>query len=268
MKTMRRHLTLAALVLGVACALAAPKRIKNFDVSGTYKSAAAVYQCDDDTVFTASRVLFQWPTKFGDNNIKALQDSLISQVFGVRGENIDKAMTEYVTRPWRYGDSQLTEIDPESLPADAVLLEKNVSVYEMGFNENVIVFKADYFTYGGGAHPNYYSHFLNYDVKNNKILYFNDIFENETEADLLRLIKQWLLAKYYAVDMDELESDSGIFSDEIVVSRDIYISGEDVVFHYNPYSIAPWSVGSISVPIPFSELEPYFTPSAKALLIR
>ena len=231
MKTLKLYMTIAAVALATVAAGAAKNKVTNFEVNHVYKTAKAVYQCDEDSVYTGSAVSFQWPTKFGDNNIKALQDSLVAQVFGVKGRDIDKAITDYVTRPWRYGDNRLTEIDPSSLPDDAMLLEKNVSVYEMGFNENVIVFKADYYTYGGGAHPNYYSHFLNYDVKNNKVLYYNDVFEPDTDSDLLSLIKQGLLDQYYAVDMAELEENSGIFTDEIVVSRDIYIAGEDVVFY-------------------------------------
>ena len=259
-------LSLAVAVLSLTSAA----KVENFNVNQVFKTAQSVFHILDkndsiDTYTTAS-VALQWPLQFGDNDITALQDSLLLLTFGETG-NPDDVINEYISHPQGYGDKVLDLI--EDLPADlnpeTMVLSNTVSVSSEGFCENYIVYKVDNYEYSGGAHPNLYSHFLNYDIKSNRVLTFNDIFVENSEEALHNLITLHLLGNYFAESLDELAEKSGIFTDQIFVSRNVYLTGDNIVFHYNPYDIAPWSEGIISVKIPVYQLSRLLTPEVKEL---
>lgn len=247
--------------------------INNFEINETFKTASASYKCINDTtfgkdvdVFTMRSVSIQWPNKLGENDLKALQDSLMSNVFGLTGMPIDSAVTKYLSRPLRYEECKLEKVD--SVPAtgeNCRILAQTVNAHTIGFTDKYIVYKIEEYEDNGGAHPVYANEFLNYDLKQNKVLGFNDIFAQGNDALILDVIKATLCDMYYARSLAELQEKAGIFTDQIFVSHNIYISDSSIVFYYNPYEIAPWAVGPVSVSIPTYNLDQFLTPEAHKL---
>ena len=243
---MKLYRTIALSIAVSALSLTCAAKVENFAVNQVFKTAQSVFhildQNDSIDTYTTASVALQWPVQFGDNDITALQDS-------------------------GYGDKVLDLI--EELPADldrnALVLSNTVSVSSVGFCERYIVYKVDNYEYSGGAHPNLYSHFLNYDIKNNRVLDFNDIFVENSEEALRNLITLHLLGNYFAESLEELAEKSGIYTDQIFVSRNVFLIGDSIIFHYNPYDIAPWSEGIISVKIPVYELRRLLTPEVREL---
>lgn len=273
---MRTSLIATAAIAAIAMASCGEKQaessadISNFEISETYKTAWATYlRVDDSTfgdnvqVYSQAAISIQWPNKYGDNDISCLQDSLIANVFGFTGVSIDQAISDYVAQPLGYGDFELLKVeDPDP---EGVTLLQSVSVHTVGFCERYIVYKITEFENNGGAHPVYASKFLNYDIRRNQVLEFSDIFVADSEQALLDAITAELLDMYFSADLEELEEKSGIFTDQIFLTDNIYITGSDIVFFYNPYDIAPWAVGAIEVPLHEYDLEDILTPEAKAL---
>ena len=70
---------------------------------------------------------------------------------------------------------------------------------------------------------------------------------------------------YYADSLTELAEKSGIFTDRIFLTHNVYLTGNNIVFYYNPYDIAPWAVGPIEVVVPYYNLEQYLTDEAQDL---
>ena len=98
------------------------------------------------------------------------------------------------------------------------------------------------------------------------MLMFNDIFAPGNEDGLLEVLTQALLDKFYASSVEDLARKTDIYADRLFASRDVYLTGEEVVFHYNPYDIAPWSAGEIDVAVPAVLLLDFLTPEALDLL--
>ena len=269
-KNMKTYRFLALSLAVAALSLTSAAKVENFEVNQVFKTGQSVFHILDQNAeqdtYTMASVALQWPLRFGDNDLTALQDSLLMLTFGETG-NPDEVIENYLQHPQGYGDKVLDLID--DLPAEAVgqamVLSNSVSVSSVGFCERYIVYKVDNYEYSGGAHPNLYSHFLNYDIKNNRVLDFNDIFVENSEEALLKIVTQHLLGNYFAESLEELGEKSGIFTDQIFVSRNVFLIGDSIIFHYNPYDIAPWSEGIISVKVPVYELRRLLTPEVREL---
>lgn len=274
-------LTAAALLTATSCTKASKAsdesnetpEICNFAIGETFKTAAACYRCVGDTtfgadteVFSARSVSIQWPEKFGNNDLKGLQDSLLASVFDSRPAPIDKAIGYFITHPMGYGDYTLEKVDsmPEA-SASVRVLTQDIRCHTVGFCERYIVYKIEEQGYMGGAHSSYGARFVNYDVKRNNVLDFDEIFTAGNEAILLDVLKASLCDLFYAGSLSELAEKSGIFTDQIFLTHNVYLTGNNIVFYYNPYDIAPWAVGPIEVPIPVYNLDQYLTDEARDL---
>ena len=271
----------AAIMLATSCGNAGKtdtkdsqsRDINNFIIEETFKTASSCYKCVGDTtfgadteVFTTSSVSVQWPEKFGDNNLKSLQDSLLASVFDSAPVSIDEAIGTFLAHPIGYGDCELQRID--SVPdasASVRVLSQNIRCHTVGFCEHYIVYKIEADEYRGGAHPSYSAKFLNYDVKRNNVLDFNEIFAEDSDSIILDVIKASLCDMYYADSLTELAEKSGIFTDRIFLTHNVYLTGNNIVFYYIPYDIAPWAVGPIEVVVPYYNLEQYLTDEAQDL---
>lgn len=266
---MELRLTMAAIVAAVAMsASAALPAVDNFEISEVYKTSAMNFKVADGqggNVYVSTRVSMQWPTKFGNNDIKALQDSLIGCAFNGRFGSPDEAIADFVSHPAGYTDYAMKAVD--EIPDDSTLQvwQQCLDVWTVGFCDRYIVYRLDYLVDYGGAHPNRYSRFLNYDIANNSVLNFSDIFRPGTDSTLLAAVHHALQLKYFAPDDSTLAANSGIFPDQLTVSRNVLLDGDGITFHYNPYDIAPWSAGAISVTIPAWVLSRELSPRVREL---
>lgn len=247
--------------------------IKNFEINEVYKTASAAYKCIGDTtygdsvsVYTEVSANIQWPQKLGELNITSLQDSLMSQVFSSPEKTIDESIRKYISQPISYSDKGLMAVDKVPELGDlSRSYFRHVDLKTVGFCENFIVYKTFYSDYTGGAHGSHSTFFVNYDLKNNKVLNYDDIFMAGSQDSLLTIIKQALCDQYYAKNLDALAEVSGIFTGDIFVTHNVYLTGYNIVFYFNPYEIGPWCIGDVEVKIPVAQLSDYLKPDVRGL---
>lgn len=254
-------------------ALAVTAQIKNFETTSVYKTATRTYLAQDsslitddghDAIYSVVAVGLQWPQKFGDNDVSALQDTILMRAFGVKGVPVDEAINDYLSQPAGREEYTLNVVADIDESRCGLRMMKRVDISSVGFCERYIVFECGYFEYKGGDHPNYFSNYINYDVTRNKMLMYNDIFAPGTERQLAEVVLQAMLDKFYATSLDDLYNKTEIHN-EFHVSHDIYLTGNEIVFHYNPYAIAPWAYGAIDVAVPVFLLADFLTPEAADL---
>lgn len=235
--------------------------IKDFEVHQTVKSLERNYICegtekyyDDSTkVYSTVKIAIEWPEKMGDHELKTLKDSLISAIFDTTGISINQAMLASAANP---EGADLFKVKPvDSIPsAEPVMLyTRNKIASVITFSPDFIVYQVMTTTYDGGAHGITESRFLNYDFEKNEVLNFDNTFEPDSSEILLQAIKDNLMTQYNVSSLKGLD-ELGIFSDQIYVTKNFYLQGYNVVFHYNPYDIAAYSKGSIDVRVPFYQI--------------
>ncbi len=247
--------------------------IHNFDVHELIKSASRSYSVTfpetSDSCFLTVYTSVQWPVKFGDYDLTALQDTLLSRMYQSQGAtDVDKAIAGFINDRDIFDDPSIS-----CTPIDSIVNERQSNYYIvytaklLELTERVATYQISNSSYLGGAHPYTGTSPFTYDLKQGCVLTLDNVFKPGTSDRLLEMIKSELAAQLGLSNPAALAK-ADIFVDNLFVSPMIYISasGGGVVFHYNPYEIAPYSRGPIDVELAAFELTPYLTASADSLL--
>lgn len=140
-----------------------------------------------------------------------------------------------------------------------MIYTRDVLASAVSSNSDFISYQITTYSYTGGAHGMTESHYVNYDLDSATVITAANAFRPNTESYVLQAIKDNLMTQYDATSMEELEQ-KGIFTDQIFTSPNFYLEGSEIVFHYNPYDIAPYSEGSIEVRVPYYQIKNCLSP--------
>ncbi len=118
-------------------------------------------------------------------------------------------------------------------------------------DKNIISVSISSYEYTGGAHGYGGQIYYIYNLHTAKLLSESlaSIIANKDNADLVALLQSKLAANYKQSDFFDF--------DNIRLNDNYYIDDSGVHFLYNPYEIAPYALGQISVSFTFDELKPY-----------
>jgi hypothetical protein len=110
------------------------------------------------------------------------------------------------------------------------------------------------YSYTGGAHPNTYIYFLNFDRKRNKLLKIADIVSNR---DKLKELVEKKFRQYHQVEEGADLNEAGFFWDKsLFLPANFAIEEKGLFLYYNSYEAAPYAVGPTEILIPWADLEP------------
>jgi hypothetical protein len=166
-----------------------------------------------------------------------------------------------------------------NLPDDAILeffcknylgkyINANIDIYDGGYafnwemqgtsyismNRNgLLVYRSDSYAYAGGAHGMGISRFLVFDTGKKKQLSLKDIFVEGFEEELGLLLEKEYRSHYFLGE-DESLTDAGLFDEQIFPSPNFFLTSNSIDFFYNPYELAPYSMGSISIKLYKSDI--------------
>ena len=120
--------------------------------------------------------------------------------------------------------------------------------------KNSVVYLATIDYYEGGSHGINQLLNMNFDAKTGRQLTLNDIFASGFEESLKKILLDALKAKTGCKSLRALHEKGYLFSQDIFPSENFILGESTITFVYNPYEIAPRSVGSIELIIPYSDL--------------
>ena len=105
------------------------------------------------------------------------------------------------------------------------------------------------YNYSGGAHPNTYSVYLNYNLETGKKIELKDLVKDKKALEKLAR-SAFLKAKGIR------DSKVGIESDEVFQFPENFgITEEGLYFFYNPYEAGPYAAGPLDFVLPWKMLE-------------
>lgn len=254
-------------------AQASDNGITDFEIKQTVKSLERNYICegaetyyDDSTeVYSTVRIAIEWPEVMGGNDLKTLKDSLLATIFDKPEATINASMLKAAENPEGADLFKMKLIDSIPTMKPAMVYSRDMIASIITFSPKFISYQIMTAIYNGGAHGMAESRYINYDFATRKVLTYDNAFKPDSEAELLNAIKDNLMTRYNVSSMKELDK-RGIFADQIYVSKNFYLQGYDIVFHYNPYEIAPYSEGSINVRVPYFQIEEALNPEVITLL--
>jgi len=244
--------------------------ISEFAVDQTVKSAEKNYLVTfgPDTAYYQKATIIHWPDKIGDADLGALRDTLVSYCYGTQAATVNDAIKAYLDNTSNIGqpsaEDKIVAID--SMPASDQVRSwyDNVSATVLEINSETATYEVTASSYLGGAHPMTATRPFTYDLRNGKVMTLDNMFVAGSTDSLMTVIKT-ALARQFNVRPDQL-SKAGIAVDQLTFPGQPYIMGGSVIFHYNPYDIAPYSMGSIDATVYPYELQTLLTPEAKAIV--
>ncbi len=135
--------------------------------------------------------------------------------------------------------------------------EEQINVKTTRKDDSVVSFEAVYYSYTGGAHANYASIGLNYDVRTGEPISFDELsddpeaFHAAALSYLADLSKTPTYAeKMYPPDIAASEPDF----ESVLFSEDKwFFSNSGLVFISDPYALGPFASGTIYFTIPYSD---------------
>lgn len=244
--------------------------ISNFELHAVTKSADQSYRLSiaGDTAFLTLSASIQWPEEIGKCDIATFQDSIISLSFprDTHKGNIDSSISSFVCDVDMMGDSvkfvpvkEIPKADQNERAYDISVTGKLLEV-----TESFATYQIVNYSYTGGAHPNTFSFPFTYDLKSKKVITIENMFKPGSEEALTQIVRD-ALARQFNVPSQHLTA-AGLFSDNVPLSSSVYLLDGMLVFHYNPYDIAPYYMGAINAEVYPYEAEQYLTPMGAALL--
>ncbi|MCE5206454.1 MAG: DUF3298 and DUF4163 domain-containing protein [Porphyromonadaceae bacterium] len=235
-----------------------------FDSIVVKQQIPLLHENDSTLPYADVNVAFIYPVQFRDEaSLARLQEIFKGTFFGSTEFDAmtpKMAMDEYVGRySVRYKSLSNSYYEDK-----ARLKGKTPAWYWYYMNtHNKIVFQDDsllsyaveYSDYEGGAHGSYRITYTNIDLNRLVTLTEEDLFVPDYYRPLTEKIVQSLMKTYDVSEPDSLLTKGFFTIEDIVPNNNFWLNREGIHYTYNQYEIAPYSMGTIDVEIPYTELE-------------
>lgn len=124
---------------------------------------------------------------------------------------------------------------------------------------NVVSYSIFQSMYTGGAHPNSYLVYYNYDKKSGNSITLKTLFGTGWEAALNKVIDADFRKMKGLSATDNLQEKAYLFENKITYTNNFAIEKKGLRFYYNSYDIAPYSTGPTVLFIPWADLKGLIT---------
>ncbi|MGM9853884.1 MAG: RsiV family protein [Muribaculaceae bacterium] len=197
------------------------------------------------------------PTALGDADISELNDSIISIALGCKDMKLNDAIPAWQKRTAEQTGYSVT---PVKGTAEEISCFDSVDGTVITLTPDLLVYRITASGYNwGAAHGMSINSYLNFSIKDKKLVTLATLFTPEGLAKLPALIAKAAKANEAALGPTSITA--------LPEGGNFYLSeyGE-VVFAYQPYEVASYAQGEIKVGLYPYELDAYLTPEGKALL--
>ena len=110
-------------------------------------------------------------------------------------------------------------------------------------------------SYSGGPHGDYALIFMNFDPVSGHEIKLCDIFAPNFEEPLSATLIQALGRQLGATTPEQI-NEKGYFNiEELYPTENFLLTGDSIIFLYNPYEIAPYSTGETRIALGYNELQ-------------
>lgn len=151
-------------------------------------------------------------------------------------------------------NTELMELDNYNTDIEQLELYKTIEMDSIYTINDIIVFESKQESYTGGAHGANSTYFAVFDLKKNKLLLPEDIFElNELTVIAY---DYFLTERGLSKKSIDIEKEGYSFNDnKFHLNENYSIDNKKVTFLFNPYEIASYAEGQITIEIPLINLE-------------
>jgi hypothetical protein len=112
--------------------------------------------------------------------------------------------------------------------------------------------------YTGGAHGMRSKDYYVFSLEDKRKLSIWDIIRDDAKQALDAQVEE-SLRKYMEIPSWIPLSEGGFFEDSVDKLEDFFLSPQGLAFQWDPYEIAPYSIGLIEITLPYDQLQGLFT---------
>lgn len=176
-----------------------------------------------------------------------INKSMIFEIFDVETDSYQQAFEKsFEEQKEMYMDtfSEMTSIEK---------LESRVDVNKLLFTKTVKSFSIYKYSYTGGAHGNYSTSLMNFDVNGYELM-LRDI---TTDIEMLTNIGRQEFYSMFDLDKEKPINKQGYWfdRDEFYLPDNFAFTEDYLLFVYNPYEVASYAQGEIELRLPYSKIE-------------
>ena len=242
---MKRFLPLAAtLVLAAGCNLR----------TVTYSDEQATPLGEGQADSLIQTVSIEYPVKGAPEEVLAkIGDGILNAAFDMeeRPGTVEETATRYVDN---LKDEYFNEFEGQDGDAGPRTWEDHVNGYFSGRHKQYLSYMVEIYSFRGGAHGINTMTPVVFDKNTGEVVPEEAFFADGYREPVAALIRAHLPE---ALEGDE-EALAAITDPELVGPNGVYeVTKDGVTWYYQPYVIAPFSVGVISITVPWNELKPY-----------
>lgn len=227
-----------------------------------------VYHLTDSMAFDSSssprahvRYSLLWPGKKGltESQYRMITDSIQIALYGAKKRIAQpKAFLAGVADSFFTGykifSGQYRNKTKERLTA-TFNWESDMDMKLLWNADSIISLACQSYQYTGGAHGLTNTTLMVFDLRKNRPLRLDDLFKTGYESVLRTALENRLRLQYDLGADGPLNGRQGIlFNPHLGLTDNFYVTGGGIGFLYNPYEVAPYSVGQIELYLPFAEL--------------
>lgn len=215
-------------------------------------------------LFSDNDVKLSWPSALcGCKNIEPLQKALLKEAFDyTKDVNVEAAVQKYLKEPAFIDENGKA---PACIPAKqgetneecmSCNYTKSVFVYPKTDSPTLTTYCIYKYSFTGGAHGMYTESYVVFDRVGGRVM-TDRMFTNVRNASLLNVVNQQIKAES-RIKKEPLGAASGL--------SQYYPGAKGMVFVFQPYDIASYAQGLITITVPYSKLESFFTPEFKEMI--
>lgn len=200
-----------------------------------------------------------FPVKLGDTDLKPLQNAILSAAYGTQGCTIAEGI-EYLSvhsALAEEGDSLTHATLP--LQRDSAGSEQYSIISVQTMTNTLLSFAIYQYIYPyRAAHGMNSTTYVNYYAPEQLLLTASNLFDPSSRAEIINTLRQAAKDQYASLD-------TMVDSQEIKSFENFYVSPDNITFVYEPYEIAPYAAGQVSVTVAPYQLYDYLTPLGKSV---
>ena len=235
---------LAILVLAAGCQLK----------TETYSDEQAMPLAEGQTDSLIMSVSIEYPVRgAGEEILAKMEDGILNAAFDM--EEILGTVEETVTRyEDNLKDEYFNEYEGDEGDSGVRTWEDHVNGYFSGRYGNFLSYMVEFYGFRGGAHGINTMTPVVFDRKTGDIVPEEVFFADGYREPVAALLKAHLPE---ALESDE-EALAAVFEPDLLGPNGLYeVTKDGVTWYYQPYDIAPYYLGVISITVPWKELKPY-----------
>ena len=198
---------------------------------------------------------------------RAIQREFLGETFAqsVPEVAVDSFKNDYL-RTFHQETGELYQTDLDKHGADSNIPQWYNQTYSLvTFVEEgqagTVIASANYFVDMGGAHPNQWSRWMNFDFETGQLLTREAVFLPSAKEDIERMLFDKLLlhvGEQYPDEtlstLEDLQQKGYLQLTNIYIPDNFLLRKEGISFLFNRYDIAPSAAGEIVIDVPYGEI--------------